>query len=900
MTLRAVIFGIMLGLVIAAVTYFNDAVVHQTYLIGSLLPIGVFGVLALLLMANMAVRYFGTRWPIRPSELAVITAIALAVCGWPGSGFFRAFTTDLAMPAQLIKNNVSWQADHVMSYVPGGSPLLGDGHVRDWPALAKRLAEAGRPDAPAPEAKVWQLLPDAARSLILELARTGQVEDSVRPDLLKGLNHVIGNPEFYRTFPADRMPETARALMRERTDLAARREALDSECRDLAKQRDRLAVEKKEPLAALERERAALLASHDTSAQGAAKLMDVERRVNELLKGSNALNQQIQQRARTIQSLDRRIGSGKEIGKIEAQANRLLLVSLYPDQIAPPPEGDGVLLAGGEPDPFAVDTLQLGWHGDKRLGVTDLPWDAWWPTLEVWGSMAILIGIAALCMALVVHPQWSHRELLSYPIARFVEEVTRPTADGRESIILKSRMFWYGFGALLAIHLVNGLNAWFPETFFIRIPLSFDLSSIGEVFPTVSKVTNGWGVLYPPLYLSLVAFAYFLSSEVSFSIGVSNVVWVVVAGLLISNGVPIEHEYIGGKNLNLLLFGAYLGSALMILYIGRRYYLNVAASAAGLPRRADTSPYATWAARGLVVCTVLAVLVLTQAGLDWPLSVLVVLLVLALFLVVTRINAETGVIFVEPFWWPVGVITVLLGIQAISPQAYVVMALASVILVGGPREAIMPYLVNGLRLAESSAGAPPRRMAPLLLLMIVAGFVVALVATLLFQYNLGFNFTDIWATQWMPSRSFQMLTAHIDALNARGDLAHVTGLRGLDSLSAMSPQGKDLLWFGIGAALVIGCSVARLRLSWWYIHPVLFLLWGTWSCPVQAASFLMGWATKTVLVQLGGEKTYQSAKPFMIGVIAGELTACIGWTIVGAIYYMATNRIPVTYRILPG
>ena len=723
MTLRAVIFGIMLGLVIAAVTYFNDNVVRQTFLIGNLLPIGVFGVLALLLMANLAVRRLGPLWPIRPSELAVITAIALAVCGWPGSGFFRTFTTNLAMPSQLIKVNSSWQADHVMSYVPGGSPLLGDGHVRDWPVLAKRLAEAGRPDAPAPEAKVWQLLPDATRSLILELARTGQVEDAVRPDLLKGLNHVLGNPEFYRTFPADRMPERVRALLRERTDLAARREALDSECRDLAKQRDRLAAEKKEPLAALERERAALLASHDTSAEGAAKLMDVERRVNELLKGSNALDQQIQPRARTIQSLDRRIGSGNEVGKIEVQANRLLLVSLYPDQIAPPPEGDGVILAGGDPDPFTVDTLRQGWYGEKHLGVTDLPWGAWWPTLKVWGSIAVLMGLAALCMALVIHPQWSHRELLPYPIARFVEEVTRPTADGRESIILKSRMFWYGFGALVVIHLVNGLNAWFPETFFIRIPLSFNLAPIAEMFPTIWKVPGGWGLLFPTLYLSVVAFTYFLSSEVSFSLGISELAWVVVGGVLITNAVPFEQAHLSGKNLNLMMFGSYLGIALMILYIGRRYYLNVAASAAGLPRRSDTPPYATWGARGLVVCTVLAVLVLTQAGLDWPLSVLVVVLVLVLFLVVARINAETGAIFIQPFWQPVGVLTALMGVQAISPQAYIVMAMATVILMGDPRETIMPYLTNALRLSEAGAKTSPRRMAPLMLLMIVAGFI---------------------------------------------------------------------------------------------------------------------------------------------------------------------------------
>ena len=128
LSFRAVIIGLLLGVSIAGLTYFNDAVVRSSFVIGNQFPIGVFGVLMLLLLGvNPLLGRLGKRWPLRPGELALITALGLAVCGWPGSGFFRYFTTTLALPPKLINANPAWQAAHVMSYVPGGSARLGMG-----------------------------------------------------------------------------------------------------------------------------------------------------------------------------------------------------------------------------------------------------------------------------------------------------------------------------------------------------------------------------------------------------------------------------------------------------------------------------------------------------------------------------------------------------------------------------------------------------------------------------------------------------------------------------------------------------------------------------------------------------------------------------------------------------
>ena len=91
-----------------------------------------------------------------------------------------------------------------------------------------------------------------------------------------------------------------------------------------------------------------------------------------------------------------------------------------------------------------------------------------------------------------------------------------------------------------------------------------------------------------------------------------------------------------------------------------------------------------------------------------------------------------------------------------------------------------------------------------------------------------------------------------------------------------------------------------MRLPWWPIHPILFLVWGTWPASNFAVSFLLGAMIKWSVVRLGGEQSYRTVRPFMVGLIAGELLAAIGWSIVGMAYYAATGMQPSVYRILPG
>ncbi|MFA7236592.1 MAG: DUF6785 family protein [Phycisphaeraceae bacterium] len=875
MTRRAIFIGLLLGLGIASTTYFNDRVINQTQLIGNELPIGVFGPMILLLLVfNPVMRLFSRRYTLKVGELAVIVVMGLAVCGWPGSGFFRTLTTSVAMPTHFVRNNAAWRTTGVMSFVPGGAARIAPGQVVDWPGLIDKLRAASQVPIQSVGGRVWAMFPAEVQQMLpVDQPATGG-DSELETAVLDVLNDMIEpraaggdpSPVLWQQINDASLPPAAKSDAAEYQRLMNRVESLTARRDRVRAEYQRLMSREESPTA--QRDRLVLRTKEDHAA--------------------------------AIASLNRSIiYQWRQAARMSHLANRRVVESFAGGAIAGWPEGDGLLLANGDDDPFVVDTLVRGWDGARWLRPWELPWRAWWPTLRLWGGLALLMGVISLCLVLVVHPQWSQRELLPYPIVRFVDELTVPGPYGWLPLIARNRLFWIGLVGVMFIHLVDGLHAWFPAV--PEIPLSFNFWGLGDIMPNAVKVNGAYGLFGARLYPSIIAFAFFLSTEVSLSLGLSMFVWVFLGAILLSNGVPLENS---GESVTLgsmLRTGAYLGSAMMILYVGRRYYTQLLGGMLGMKRHAETPGYAVTAARVGAVCTALAVLLLkVWAGLDWQIGVLVIGLILLMMLVITRINAETGAFFIQSAWMPIAVLTGLLGMQGLGPEAFVVTAMVSIIIAVDPRELITPFLANGLKMAEDVGGIAPARSTRMIGAMVFTGFAAALVATLIFQYNKGASVSDGWARETVASMSFNLTSQQLSAMSAQGSLADSVNLRGWEHFTHASVNGKAVSWLMIGLALVVLCAVARLRLPWWPLHPVIFLVWGTYAMAVTAFSFMIGWAIKATVMKFMGTRGYRKVLPLMVGVIAGEVVAAIGWALVGAAYYFITHTAPVGYSILPG
>ena len=801
MTARAVVMGLVLGLFISVATYFNDWVIGQSQLIGNYLPISVFGIaLVVLLVVGPALGALRLG-RITGREVLVMTALALASCGWPGSNFYRGFVTVSALPAHWLKTSPGWQANHVMSYVPGASAELGQGHVQDWDRLTSDVvAGAGHPETVG--GRLWESVGSDGQRLFTAAHRDPRSISGMSADLTRALDVALQQDTLYsaEAFAGVTLPRRAQELVN-RTDLAP----------------------------------------HEV-----------------------------------------------------VEKNRWLLVGAYPGVILPPPRGSGTLVAEGRADPFVVDTLLQGRSRNNRLGLLELPWGAWMPTMLLWGSLALLLGFCSLCLALIVHPQWSKRELLPYPIVRFVEEAAATRTGRALPEIARNRLFWIALGVVVAFHLVNGLHSWFPD--IPEIPRRFEFGPLQTIFPNAFRVSGQYGWFAPTIYLSAVAFSFFMSRSVAFSLGVAHLLFFALGSVLIVNGIQIDSAMTGRSNM--LRMGAYLAVALMIVYTGRRYYLDVVKSALGAKRSEETPVYATWAARGLGIAGIAATLMLCSAGLHWALAVSFLVLTLIIFVVMTRIVTETGAFFAMTSWMPVGAVLAVIGFDAIGPTGFIVLAVASVMLTIDTRELLMPFLANGLRMTDREGAAPPSRLAPWVIVMMLGGFVVAGAVTLYLQYNQSVvPVGNSHGTHTLPRVAFDAFVQYASQSAAEGRIAAATGATGWARWALVRPDSGALLWLAFGFALALGTAAARLRLPWWPLHPVAFLVWDTYALIVFGPSFLLGWLIKSAVVGTAGARGYHAVKPLMVGIIAAELLSGLGWMVVGAVYFFATGKTPPTYWV---
>ena len=114
----------------------------------------------------------------------------------------------------------------------------------------------------------------------------------------------------------------------------------------------------------------------------------------------------------------------------------------------------------------------------------------------------------------------------------------------------------------------------------------------------------------------------------------------------------------------------------------------------------------------------------------------------------------------------------------------------------------------------------------------------------------------------------------------------------------MGANPASLRWFLYGAGMVAAFALLRVRSTCFPLHPVLFLVWGTWPAGNTWGSFLIGWFVKTLVVKFGGGRAYHRLKPVFIGVIAGELAAIVIAIAIDLAYYWTTGSpTGVSYEI---
>ena len=536
--------------------------------------------------------------------------------------------------------------------------------------------------------------------------------------------------------------------------------------------------------------------------------------------------------------------------------------------------------------------------GNKNIPISKVPWSAWKRPMKFWIPLLLSLWIALVGLSLIIHRQWTQHELLPYPIAAFANSLL-PKEDKSKNSIFSNKLFWLGAGIVFCIHMNNYLYVWFPRH-AVQIPLIFDFTP----FVKLSKIFErggGW-FLQIKFYFIAIGIAYFLTTDVSLSLGIGPIIWVFVNGILLTYGISMgaalegHHWIINVKLQTFLQWGSYLGVFLSIIYIGRLYYSSVFLKAFFLRSKETVEKYAVWGARAFIVFFILFVIQLTFIGLDWQLSFLYAAITVIIYLVMSRILAETGLYFILPYLYTCVLIWGMFGIQSLGPKVIVIMSILTMAVLVDPRETLMPFIVNSLRLLDLQK-IKIGKTTIYFIIAIFLGVAIAVPMTLYLQYNYGTDKADGW-THWGPRMPFQNALYAKQRLKAQGLLERTEKISGWERFKSISPNKSCMIAMAIGFILVIVFNSLRLRFPRFPLHPVMFLIWWSWANRMYFSSFLIGWLIKVIVMKYGGIKLFQKVKPFMVGIIAGEVTAAMMPMIVGIIYYLITGEMARSFRII--
>lgn len=537
-----------------------------------------------------------------------------------------------------------------------------------------------------------------------------------------------------------------------------------------------------------------------------------------------------------------------------------------------------LLANDGKYDEEVVDNFitAMGEPGKRVIPIAAVPWHAWWKPLTIWTALIALTLVGSLCLAVLVHRQWAEKERIRYPLAEVANALLTQDERGRATI-LRDRLFWVGLGVPLFIRLVNGIQMWFPKS--IAIPLSFDFSALNAKFPEFMKTPGASNFASPEIFPACVGLTFLLASDIGLSLGLSNLFSVGLLFLLIQAGVNLSGSELVGGYTGWQSFGSFLAMGVMLVYIGRRYYWQTAKEAFAFVPQPETEPAGVWSMRLFAICLAGALAILVSLGMDWVAAALAIALTLLTVLVCARVNAECGAFFFAPPWKVAGVVGGLFGMSVLGPKTIILLGMIMYLVQGDIFECLMPFATNSLKIG-ADAGLKVGRLGAIFGVGLLLAIGVAVPTALWADYNhaaalrRGGDGSEIWSAAERV----------VSQLDMAGELDKVNGWGTWERLTHMRPEPMFLSAAAVGFVLFLLFSALRLRYTWWPLHPVICLAFGT-AVGRFAFSFLLGWLIKTMVSHFGGAQKHTQLKPMMIGLVVGDLAGGFFWMAVSWGYY---------------
>lgn len=529
-------------------------------------------------------------------------------------------------------------------------------------------------------------------------------------------------------------------------------------------------------------------------------------------------------------------------------------------------------------EPEAIEFLYNGLTGGRTMEWTEvfmnIPWSAWLQPLFFWSIFLLLSYLVMLFLINLISRQWIHNERMNMPLLKVPQMIGQAVDNGQSGAFFFNKFLLAGLSVPVFLHLVNGLNLYYPS-----IP-SIPTLLLAGPYVADQGLLVGFKKLKLYIYPAFIGFAFLTSRQISFSFWFFFLAGGLLYGVLNLMGYSIPASELGvtfGPTLTrpeeMQMIGAYGIFFLFLTWLARQHLIMVARQSLFLaPPSGSRSEWfdvriSFWgAAFGMaaIICWYL------YMGMTLLTAILITGAFFMIMLVATRIICQGGLAYFTLTAAPTDGIIALLGTKMFAGANGLLAGMSQKALFVDLRESLMPTLVHGRRIHQGRN--PALLLFTGLAITIVASITASIASMMVLCYRFGIRELQLEWTNRTTLTMFENVYRLATNPAATGDWVYTFAL--------------------FGAFVMLLLVVCYHRLYWWPIHPIGYLTAYSSAMRILWVSFFIGWACNALCMRYGGIHLFKKLQFFFIGLIIGDFLMGGGWAIVGL--FTGTS-----YQVLP-
>ncbi|KPJ62731.1 MAG: hypothetical protein AMS15_02950 [Planctomycetes bacterium DG_23] len=495
----------------------------------------------------------------------------------------------------------------------------------------------------------------------------------------------------------------------------------------------------------------------------------------------------------------------------------------------------------------------LRWFYEGMPEGARFPWQVWVVPLFWWLSFFVAIGLVCLSLATILRRQWVENERLPFPLAQVPLELARDTT--RPSGLpeyMRGRLFWIGFIIPFFIVCWEVMTYFYPGLPSLKVGVSTSKINFGREFPDFFTKVNFF----------IIAFGYFTSLKILFSIWFFNTLAIFQEGYSIRMGIP---EYVVEQSTGAFILFVFWG-----LWMARRQIGRAFAKALGLRNDVDDSrelfSYRT-AVFGLIIGPLFMIFWLKRAGAGNFAAILWTLSLFIFYIGVAKIAAASGLIFLAHPGSATGMVSTFIPKAMWGPSNIVTNTLMGCTYQNA-KGWVMPAAAHSARLIHLL-----KKKARIVGMVVAITFILAILSNCLTTVYLGYRVGAFNYGSYVFNRAGPRYWDNM-----------VISLKELDRGGPKRPKAQ-FGYFVFGILACIFLIFMNYRFTWWPLHPVGFTVAKIYSVRTAAFSFFIVWLCKLIILRVGGMSLYNRAKAFFLGTIVGYALGLLVTMVVDMIFF---------------